>query len=342
MKEQEFNSLLQSIANSTFIGTKLVIGIDPFDYEKDEEKLDNYKAISLAQVLKKNPCITEINLSGNKIWNAGAVALASVNTIKELNISENQIELSGATALANGNFKKLILSQNPINYSKEMHQQFLEMVNAFINNKTITNLDFDECYIPNEMIAQLIKNNTTIKNLVLSRYLTDQALESIGNNTTLEYISLPKNNEITDKGAEYIAKNTSLKELSISQSKITDIGAKFLSTHLTLKKLYLYDNKITFEGVQCFIGSNLDEIFLYTNLNQHIISREQCDYFNYTFKQTKALKDSLMLSTSQHNQIIINSDFDNQTLNHYINLTNVDETIELIGNPNNNDDHHVD
>jgi Leucine-rich repeat (LRR) protein len=222
MTEQEFEDLLKNIEDNKFVGNELAITTRNFEEDIIEGSFDfnDTKIILLVETLKKNPCITKLDLYHNNISVIGATTLANVVSLKLLDLSSNNIY-----------------------YSEERHEQFLNMIEAFINNKNITSLHFNDCYIPDGMIAQLIKNNYTIKHLTLSRHLTDEALEFIKENTSLEGLSI-SSHEITDKGVEYILKNTSLKELGITQGKITDIGVKLLSNHPTLKTLYIDNNEI--------------------------------------------------------------------------------------------------
>ncbi len=242
MIEQEFNELLQSIENKTFISNELTIITKNVDRQiiEGQFSFNDEKAVLLAETLKKNPSITKVNLRFNDIRDTGATALAGVETIEELILFENSIGVIGATALAGSNLKILCLEDNNIIYKKESdeeYKQFVRMINAFINNKTIIDLNLHGCYIPSELIAQLIGNNSTIKVLGLVECnLTDEALKFIGNNFTLEKLNYSLNN-VTNKGTEYISKNTSLKELYLDIHYFADSGIKFLNTHLTLEKL---------------------------------------------------------------------------------------------------------
>lgn len=299
MTQQEFIDLLKQIENGTFIVTELTIGISEFEEERQEERLNDEQIILLVEALKKNSNITKLNLSCNDFGDDGAIALATVNTLKELNIYDTRVGTIGGKALAESSLQKL--SGISFIYHEENRNQFLELINAFINNKTIIDLDFTYSYIPSEMIAQLISNNTTIKTLVLSKYLDDSAFQFIHTNTTLEALSLPES-EITDKGVEYIATNARLKSLAISQSKITDIGAKLLSTHPSLKSLFIYDSNISFIGAQTFIGSNLDKFHLDTNLKQNIISWKECEYIKHAFNEARQLNNAQLINSSQQSK----------------------------------------
>lgn len=251
MTEQEFNELLENIKNNKFIGNELTITTRNFEEDVIEGSLDfnDEKAIILAETLKNNPCITKLNLYHNDIGVIGATALASIVSLEFLDLGSNNIY-----------------------YSENQHEHFFNMINAFTDNKTIISLHLSDCYIPDEMIAQLIKDNTTIKHLTLSRHLTDKALEFIGENKTLEWLSV-SSNEITDKGVEYILKNTSLKELDIIQAQITDVGIELLKTHPTLKTLYIGNSEI-------IINDNTSDLFL-ENGNGYL-EKQDSHYTNLT------------------------------------------------------------
>lgn len=301
MKNSKFYKLIQQIENRTFIEDKLTIKgagewIDAKDYIY---KLTDNHAQLLVNALKKNPSITSLDLSGNAIKDEGAIALATVNTIKKLDISNNSVTIIGAEILAKSNLQKLSLQDSSIfysEYSNEKYRQFESMINSFINNKTIIDLNLYCLYIPDSLIAKLIAENTTIKTLSISRDLTDIALEGIKENKTLESLYIPENS-ITDKGIEYICENTSLKKLTIDKSEITDVGAKLLSNHQTLEELHIFDSNITFEGAMnfIFIGNNLNEFSIDTNINQDILPREQCHHIGRLFYDAQEATECLYM-----------------------------------------------
>lgn len=268
MKEKEFNELLQQIEESTFIGNKITIsGCGYFEEgTKLPEALTGDHAVALANALKKNPNITIIELPFNNIGDIGAIALSSVNSIEDLELYGNHITVKGATALAKGNLKTLCLADNAIIYNRYYENidyydqpyatllEMQEMIDVFILNKTITYLGFNNCYFSDEhddLIAQLIRNNTIIKRLNLdSNHLTNEALKYIGNNTTLESIYLNSNN-ITDLGVEYIIQNYSLKEIAFGNNdNITEFGAKSLINYSSLENISIRSAQINIEELR--------------------------------------------------------------------------------------------
>lgn len=301
MKNNEFYNLIQQIENRSFIKDKVVIEgasewVDAKDYIY---RLTDIQIQLLVNALKKNSSITSLNLSGNNIKDEGAIALATVSSLKELDVSYNRITAVGAEALAKTDLQKLSLEANPVVYfrsSNEKYEQFELMINSFINNKTIMDLNLYCQYIPDSLIAKLIAENTTIKTLSISRDLTDIALDGIKENKTLESLYIPENS-ITDKGIEYICENTSLKKLRIDESQITDVGAKLLSNHQTLEDLHIFDSNITFEGAMnfVFIGSNLNNFIIRTNIKQNMLSKEQCEYIRGLFHEASEATECLYM-----------------------------------------------
>lgn len=301
MKNNEFYNLIQQIENRTFIDDKLTIkGAGEWRDAKDFiYKLTDNQVHLLVNALKKNQSITSLNLTGNAITDEGAIGLATVSSLKQLDISYNDITVTGAEVLAKTDLQKLSLEANPIVYfrsSNEKYEQFELMINAFINNKTIIDLNLYCQYIPDNLINKLIVENNTIKTLSISRNLTDDALENIKENKTLESLYIPENS-ITDKGIEYICGNSSLKKLRIDESEITDIGAKLLSNHQILEELHIFDSNITFEGVMnfIFIGNTLNDFIIRTNIKQKILSKTECEYIRGLFHEAKEATNCLYM-----------------------------------------------
>lgn len=255
MKEKEFNELLQQIENNTFVGNRIEISGSWYaEGLKRPEALDSDKAILLANALKKNPNITIIELPCNNVGDKGAEALASVATLESIELWDNNITIKGAIALVQSNLKVLGLGWNCISSRNIIDMK--NLVNFFSKNKTIINVTFNGCNFSeenNEMISQIIKNNTTLKQLDLSsNYLTDEVLRYIGNNITLEKLYL-QNNNITNSGIKYILQNHSLKEINFGDNvNINEISGKLLATHPTLESICLNKIDITIEKLKEF------------------------------------------------------------------------------------------
>lgn len=299
MTKEEFKQLLQQIKNSSFTNDKLKIisDSDDFDEEMEDDRIGDEGAVLLSQALAKNSYIKIIKLIFQNIGDTGAKALAKIDTIEELHLGDNNIKLEGAKALARANLKILSLDTNSICIDEEYKllatKSIQETIEAFIENKSILELDLSGNNIPDNNIAQLINRNTAIKKLLIySSDLTDEALKYIANNKTIEYLNLSGNYNISDKGAEHISKNTSLQILGMSPSKITDKGADFLSKHSTLKELHIMDNNITIKGLNYILSNvynknnQLEKVVVDTNHNK--ISEDALHAFYCKLAEAKA------------------------------------------------------
>ncbi len=318
MKE-EFKQLLQQIESNSFTNHKLKIIGDSDDSNEemgDDDRISDEGAILLSQALAKNSYIKIVKLVFQNIGSKGAIALAKVNSLEELYLGENNIKLEGAKALARTNLKILSLDTNAICINEEHEllpiESIQETIEAFIENKTILELDLSGNDIPDENVAQLINRNTTIKKLLIySSCLTDKALKYIENNKTIEYLNL-SNNNISDKGAEYISKNTNLQTLGISKSKITDKGADFLSNHPHLKALHMMDNNITIKGLEYILSNThnknnqLEKVVVQTDYNK--IPRDMLFAFYRKFDEIKTIQaiESLQVANEDNPMDSIN------------------------------------
>ena len=95
----------------------------------ENNEIGDEQAIILANALKKNRTVTELNLFKNQIGDTGAIALAEAlevnRTLSSLNLASNKIRVAGAIALAkalaaknfterNNTITSLCLDMNPI------------------------------------------------------------------------------------------------------------------------------------------------------------------------------------------------------------------------------------
>ncbi len=312
MKKEKFEQLIKIIANKSYEFEDLKIGVNEFDEESIGEELDNVQVAMLVDVLKQNPKIKKLDLSYNHIGDEGAIALSTLGSIEDLNLSYNNITPIGFKALADGKFKCLDLTQYIYTGElvvDEMEYKILkDMIDSFIQNKTITHLTIGNWKVSSNIIAQLIKNNTCIETLIMSRYTTDEVFEFIEENKFLKTLNI-MSALVTDKGIEYIVKNMSLDNLYLNGCNITNIGAQLLSTNHTLKKLYIYDSDITLKGTECFLNSDLEKFNISTNLKQYIISKGECDNFNHMFEEARKLKHVTL------HQVSNTQNFNHETLN---------------------------
>ncbi len=200
-------------------------------------KIDDAGASALAEGLKGNSTITSLELAGNKIGDAGASALADAlkvnSTIRDLCLRDNRIQDDGASAiahvLAHSNINTLVLEYNQIgDAGAAALAQALE--NSIITRLYLTQNNIGDAGAA--ALAQALKKNKTITKV----YLRD--------------------NQIGDAGAEAIAQaleeNTIITSLKLGSNQIGAAGAKALAGALkknkTITKLNLGCNKIGDQG----------------------------------------------------------------------------------------------
>ena len=239
-------------------------------------------AKALAEILKTNTTLREINLWGNNIGNEGVIKLAGAlrenKTLTKLNLGWNNIDDAGAKALAealreNNTLQKLNLSGNNIE-----DVGFLALAEAAIENPKFDLFDnHTSIEIVKTLVNKITGNTTSIEgkekyqqilkeylNKVTSldfrgKYIGDEGATAIanalGDNITLTELDL-RLNKISAVGAEKLAEvlkgNLTLQKIDLSGNMIGDRGAealaKMLKTNTILRELDLRQNKITDKG----------------------------------------------------------------------------------------------
>ena len=200
---------------------------------RERNTLDATDAAALAEVLKFNSTVTELDLSRNDISDAGAAALAEAiktnSTVKVLNLSKIGIGEAGAAALAeaiktNSTVTELDLSRNGFGAAGAA-----ALAEAIKTNSTVTELDLSVNSIGEAgaaALAEAIKTNSTVTELDLS-------VNSIGEAGAAAL-------------AEAIKTNSTVKVLYLSYSGIGDAGAAALAeafkTNSTVTELHFSDN----------------------------------------------------------------------------------------------------
>lgn len=287
MTKEEFKELLARLNNNNFPESSLEIFTDFFDLKAFDERIGDKEAVLLAKALRKNPHITKVSVINQTITDEGVIALSEVDSLEELDLTSNRIGSLGVISLAKTSIKILNLRGNL--GTKKEEEELLPVIEALIENKTIIDLNLEGTYILENLLAELINGNNTIRILRLSHnYLTDETLKYIENNKTIVSLDISEN-EITDISAGYIAKNTSLKTLVINKSKITDAGAKLLSTHPTLQELRMIDSDITIEGAKCFLDSTLSRVVVDKHNKTHFSERELYKFYHEFADTRKAV-----------------------------------------------------
>ena len=225
-------------------------------------------ATTLAEMLKENTTLQQLNISNNSIGDGGATALAEIlkenTTLQQLNISNNSIGFGGATALAeilkeNRTLQQLCISNNSIGVGGAT--ALTEMLKE---NRTLQQL-----YIRNNSIgvggvtalAEMLKENRTLQQLDVSRNSIGDGgatalAETLRENRTLQSLRISINS-IGYGGAtalaEMLKENRTLQKLYISNNSIGDGGATALAEMLkenrTLQQLDVSNSSIGVGGV---------------------------------------------------------------------------------------------
>ncbi|KJE97562.1 hypothetical protein CAOG_007399 [Capsaspora owczarzaki ATCC 30864] len=202
----------------------------------DGNRIGNVEVQAIAEALKVNTTLTQLELSDNQIGHAGTKAIAEAlkvnTTLTRLSLSGNQIGYAGAQAMALTTLTVLSLGANQLGDSGA-----LAIAEALKANKTLTALDL-----------QLNQIGTSGAQAIA---------EALKVNTTVTYLGLD-GNQIGDAGALAIAEalkvNTMLKGLLLYANQIGDVGAQGIAAALmvntTLKAFPLAYNCIGHLGSQ--------------------------------------------------------------------------------------------
>jgi Ran GTPase-activating protein (RanGAP) involved in mRNA processing and transport len=220
-------------------------------------------AVALADALKANTSVIEIDLHNNEIWDSGAVALADAlktnTSVTTINLRRNTIGNSGAVALAdalkaNTSVIEIILSENVIGDAGAV-----ELADALKTNNTVAKIDLSWNKIGDSgavALADALKTNTSFTKIELwGNKIGDAGAVALADvlkaNTSVTEILLGSN-KIGDAGAVALADalktNTSVTKIDLSGSEIGDAGAVALAdglkTNTSVTTVYLNANEI--------------------------------------------------------------------------------------------------
>lgn len=161
-------------------------------------------AIAIAEMLKENTTVTDLDLSNNEIGDNGAIAIAEMLkdniTITDVNFSSNPIERLGGLAIAD--MIKISTSITHINFEDTaIYLAGKEVIKAFEENDTITHANFEDTELNHDhaiAIADMIKKNSTIRHLNISDNSIDnegflEISKALEVNTTIESIKTDYN-----------------------------------------------------------------------------------------------------------------------------------------------------
>ncbi len=243
--------------------------------------INNNGIISLANILKDNITITDLDLSFNKFNFEVASNLKEVimfnKTIMTLFLDNNNLGDPGIFILVQGliennTLRKLNISDNNINIKGAE-----AIARALLFNKSIMELDIFNNNISDEgtiALANTLESNDTITKINLSgNNISDNGAIALGNilkiNKSITHLNI-SSNEINHIGAislaEGLEKNNTIKNLNLNDNNISDIGFLRLAEVLSL------NYSITFLSVGY---NNITNFPIILTLNKSI------KYFNY-------------------------------------------------------------
>ncbi|CAH3167465.1 unnamed protein product [Pocillopora meandrina] len=201
--------------------------------------------------------LTKLNLSGNRISDAGATCIAEAikvnKTLTNLYLCGKGISDAGATCIAEAMKVNKTLTILDLSWNRISDAGATCIAEAIKVNKTLTNLYLCRNGISDAgatCIAEAIKVNKTLTNLDLGRNGISAAgatciAEAIKVNKRLTNLDL-RNNDISDAGATCIAEaikvNKTLTNLDLSWNRISDAGATCIAEAIKVNKtLTIFD-----------------------------------------------------------------------------------------------------
>ena len=159
---------------------------------KDLNLLHNYfyddGVAALGEALRVNATLTRLVLSNNPAGDNGAASLAAallVNTgLKDLQLRGTSIGLAGATALAEALMVNRTLTSVDLGFNEDIRNAgAVKFAHMLEDNSTLRSLDLSACNINDlgaNAIGQALQDNTALTSLDLSyNKLTDECLASI-------------------------------------------------------------------------------------------------------------------------------------------------------------------
>ena len=220
-------------------------------------------ATALAEMLKENTTLQQLEVSGNSIGQGGATALAEMlkenTTLQQLNVSINSIGQGGATALAEMLKENTTLQQLNVSINSIGQGGATALAEMLKENTTLQQLSVSINFIGQggaTALAEMLKENTTLQQLDVSHNSIGQGgatalAEMLKENTTLQQLDV-SHNSIGQGGAtalaEMLKENTTLQQLDVSGNSIGQGGAtalaEMLKENTTLQQLDVSFNSI--------------------------------------------------------------------------------------------------
>ena len=247
MEEEEFESYGDTFARNSHI-QELCMG----DLNLGDEKMR-----SLFGGLTRSSSIEELNVSSNRIGTESIQSmvpfLQNASNLKKLYVSGNNITSEGFKVL----WRELTSSQIEELYCAGCGVESIEIdigsipPNLDILSMSRNNINTDEC---RELAKLLQCKNSTLTNLVLvGSRIDDEGVailaDSLGNNKSLEKLTLQKNEGITMKGKALLLKLV---------NDVSSIAATLQSNH-TLQKITVDEDSDIQQHINHAVDYHVDE-----------------------------------------------------------------------------------
>ena len=224
-------------------------------------------ATALAEMLKENRTLQQLNVSHNSIGHGGATALVEIlkenRTLQQLTVSSNFIGDEGATTLAEMLKENRTLQQLNISMNSIGDGGATALAEMLKENRTLRKLDISHNSVGNggaTALAEMLKENTMLQQLHVNYNSigvggATALAEILKENRMLQQLDI-SHNSVGDGGttalAEMLKENRTLQQLDISHNSIGIGGATTLAEMLkenrTLQQLHVNYNSIGIGG----------------------------------------------------------------------------------------------
>ena len=254
-KESTLHMLLARTLGSVLRITVLDLSDNPF--------LENGDCITLAETIKYNSTVTQLDLSANGLGDGECTALAEAikhnSTITQLDLSVNELGTGDCTALAeaikhNSTITQLDLSLNNLGDGGSIALSEAIKLNSAITQLDLydNNLDAADC----TALAEGIKHNSTITQLNLGGNRVADGdctalAEALKHNTTITQLDLSSNKFGTGDCtalAEAIKHNSAITQLDLSENELgtgdCSALAEAIKHNSTITQLDLSHNRL--------------------------------------------------------------------------------------------------
>lgn len=195
----------------------------------------------LHRIKANDPSLVHLNLSNSGLRDIDILKLCHAMThntvLKSLDVSRNKISDAGVKELAT----TTTLEKLDISYNTDISAHGMTY---FIDNRTLTVLIATDLHLSANGAIALAKNNT-LKTLILNRcHIGPDGTKALAANSTLTALDL-MSNCIGNSGAQALAVNLNLDKLNLNFNYIGDVGTQAFASNTNLTELHLENNTIS-------------------------------------------------------------------------------------------------